>query len=214
MQVLNYNPNSYYAKGEAFFYGDKKSALSLFRSPNSDGLLGIGLHIHPDCDDIDIVIKGKVYFSNDAKNFTCASAPALVANLCGTPHAVYVPNKSEALMYGFRSPFKGGESVTSNNLNLKSQLYELSKYKTGVHQLFKSKYTFAKLFVNQTEIKADQNQCEDRLLINLSEKNILINDIELKSGSSIKNWQDNLNIEMKESKLLFLQTIQKNQELV
>jgi hypothetical protein len=205
MQLLNYNPTSYAGKGEAFFYGEKKSALSIFRSPNTDDLKGIALHTHPNCDDIDIVIKGDIYFSNDGKSFTRAGAPALIANLAGTPHAIYVPNKSEALMYGLRSPFLGGESVDHNKVGKKSKIYNLQDLASGVHNIFESERTIAKYYIDQTEIN-ELNKKQDRLLINLNKESAVINDQELFAGSVLKNWDTQLNIQTNSTRLLYLET--------
>ncbi len=80
LSIYHYDPHSYNGQGEAFFYGKPENALSIFRFPNSNNLRGISLHIHPECDDIDILIKGELLFSNDGKMFRKVCAPAIVAN--------------------------------------------------------------------------------------------------------------------------------------
>ena len=174
--IFNYNSDIYEGKGEGFFYGNKNSALSFFRFPNTDGLKGIALHVHPDCDDIDVLIEGELLISPDWKTTKKIKAPALIANLAGTPHSILSIENKNCLMYGFRSPFRSGVEVKSADLNpapnstiknKEASIYNLQSYSNGKHLIFESQYTKANLHKNVYSVpRSDEERV--RVLINVS----------------------------------------------
>ena len=205
MEHFSYDPHSYDGKAEAFFYGQHKSALSIFRSPNTDNIKGVGLHKHPDCDDIDILIEGAMLFSNDGKRFHRVHAPAVVANLKGTPHCLINLDNSIVKMYGLRSPFRGGVKAYSGESQKTSKIYKLNNYQKGANDLFESEHTKAIFYKDVREIPFYKDG-EDIILINLGDESIHIEGVELKKSDVLKNWKHKIKLKIENNELLVLKT--------
>jgi len=176
MKTYNYDDNIYDGNGEGFIFSEKNCALSFFRSPNNNNLKGIGLHIHPECDDIDILLKGELTLFSSWKDSVTIKAPCIVTHKAGIAHAVISRGEKPALMYGFRSPFKGGIIVERNKklITRAPQIFRPNEYCEGSYFLFESEFTNIYLHINQNFIP-ERKKYYSRSIINLSSQEIKIN---------------------------------------
>ena len=90
-------------EGEIHLHEAQRSCSSIFRSPNSGSLKGIAPHIHDNCDDIEILLRGSIILPAAPGRGYCVSAPALIINRAGEPHG-FVSGENGAAVLGVRCP--------------------------------------------------------------------------------------------------------------
>lgn len=89
---------------EEFFYHSPHSCLGRFVYPNQQSIQGIGLHSHPTCWDIEIVIAGRGFRMVGDGKLEALKPGTLLLNPPGIAHSMLAEKNQELLVYGYRCP--------------------------------------------------------------------------------------------------------------
>ncbi len=91
-------------EGETHLHCSRTSCTSVFISPNRTGLLGIAPHLHEECDDIEILIRGEIGIFRPWREALSVRAPALIVSPPKHVHGFYVSGTTGARVLGLRTP--------------------------------------------------------------------------------------------------------------
>lgn len=89
--------------GELHLHEAQDSCSSLFRNPNRNSLKGIAPHVHHSCDDIEVLLRGKIILPSAPKRGYSVAAPALIINRAGEVHG-FIADSVGAAVLGIRCP--------------------------------------------------------------------------------------------------------------
>lgn len=113
-------------EGEMHLHEAPDSCSSIFQSPNATFLRGIAPHVHDDCDDIEILLKGSIVLPSSPSRGYCVSAPALIINRAGETHG-FVAGTDGAAVLGIRCPksYRGRSAVSDEIVSWRGRVIAL-----------------------------------------------------------------------------------------
>jgi hypothetical protein len=89
--------------GEIHLHESDHMCTHLFVRPNSDGLAGIGPHVHDYCDDVEIVLCGEILIPKTRTTAMAVPSRFIVINPPGTVHGFFTRSENVCVL-GIRSP--------------------------------------------------------------------------------------------------------------
>lgn len=119
-------------EGETHLHCSRTSCTSVFISPNRTGLLGIAPHLHEECDDIEILIRGEIGIFRPWREALTVRAPALIVSPPKHVHGFYVSGPSGARVLGLRTPM----SYQGQSFLDPSKLHEAARHISMVPNVY------------------------------------------------------------------------------